>query len=90
MMTRARIAAVAIIATGLAGAPVVFAQDQTDQAPTMNQDDMGDMMQGGDMSGMMNMMSQMGEMMEACTKMMQAATPDDATPGEGEEPGSPG
>ena len=90
MMTRATIAAVAIIATGLAGAPMVFAQDQTDQAPAMNQDDMQDMMRGGNMGGMMNMMSQMGEMMDACTKMMQAMTPDEATPGEKEEPGAPG
>ena len=90
MMKRARITAVAIIATGLAGAPFVFAQSQPDQTPPMNQEDMQDMMRGGDMMGMMNMMSQMGEMMGACTKMMQAMTPDDETPEEGEKPGSPG
>jgi len=90
MISKARTAALAIVATGLAGAPMVFAQDQIDQAPPMNQDDMRDMMQGGDMGGMMNMMSQMSEMMEVCTKMMQAATPDEDAPEGGEEPGSPG
>ena len=90
MISKARTAALAIVAIGLAGAPVVFAQDQTDEAPAMNQEDMKGMMQGGEMGGMMGMMSQMGEMMSACTKMMQAMTPDEETPGEGEEPGSPG
>jgi hypothetical protein len=38
--------------------------------------------------GMMNMMTQMNEMMGACTKMMQAMTP--KAPAEGAAPGSPG
>jgi hypothetical protein len=31
------------------------------------------MMQGGDMMGMMNMMTQMNKMMELCNKMMEAS-----------------
>ena len=88
--------AAATIATGLAGIPVVFAQSQPGQAPetgspAMAPNQMQDMMQGGgNMMGMMNMMSQMNEMMGACTKMMQAMTPGEETPNGGEEPGSPG
>jgi len=91
MNSIAKIVALVIVATGLAGAPTVFAQNQTDQtpqaeAPAMNPDEMEGMMQGG----MMGMMTQMNEMMGACTKMMQAMTPDERTPDEGEEPGNPG
>jgi hypothetical protein len=85
--------AFAIIAIGLAGVPAVLAQHQQApeaEAPAAKPDDMQDMMQGGDMMGMMNMMKQMNEMMGACTKMMQAMTTGEKTPGEGEEPGNPG
>lgn len=95
MMNRTKTIAAAIIAAGLVGAPVAFAQSQPGQAPesetpAMSPNEMEDMMQGGGMMGMMNMMSQMSEMMGACTKMMQAMTPGTETPGDGEEPGSPG
>jgi len=88
-------AALAILAAILAGAPVTFAQDQPGQepeseAPAMDQDEMQDMMGGGDIMGMMNMMTQMNEMMGACTKMMQAMTPGEGMPDEGEEPGNSG
>ena len=73
------IGALAIIAIGLAAAPAVFAQNESGQVPQVETPAAkpGDMegMMGGDMSGMMNMMTQMNEMMSACTKMMQAMTP---------------
>jgi hypothetical protein len=54
--------------------------------PAMNSNDMQD----GEMTRMMNMMTEMNEMMGACTKMMQAMTPDEETPEDGEEPSNPG
>ena len=85
----------AIMAVGLAAALPVFAQNETGQAPqaetpAMKPGDMEGMMGGSDMSGMMNMMTQMNEMMGACTKMMQAMIPDATTPDDGEAPGNPG
>lgn len=96
MNSISRTVGLAIMAIGLAGAPAVFAQEGASQAPqtetpAAKPDDMQDMMQGGDtsgMMGMMNMMTQMNEMMGACTKMMQAMTP--KAPTEGTTPGSPG
>lgn len=102
MMKRVSAIAAAIIASGLIGAPVALAQSQTDQMPKseapamspngmpdMKQGMMPDMKQGGDMMGMMTMMSQMQAMMEACTKMMQAMTPGEGMQGD-TAPGSSG
>ncbi len=85
----------AIMAVGLAAALPVFAQSETEQTPqaetpAMKPGDMEGMMGGGDMSGMMNMMTQMNEMMGACTKMMQAMIPDAVTPDESEALKNPG
>ena len=85
----------AIMAVGLAAALPVFAQSETEQTPqaetpAMKPGEMEGMMGGGEMSGMMNMMTQMNEMMGACTKMMQAMIPDAATPDESEAPKNPG
>ena len=79
------ISAATVVLFGLAGASASIAQDQSAPAPETEAPAAapnGTMMQGGDMGGMMGMMTQMNEMMEACTKMMQARTPeDDETPG---------
>ncbi len=90
MKNTSRTVGLAIMAIGLAAAIPVFAQSATEtapqaDAPAMKPNDMGQMMEGG---GMMNMMTQMNEMMSACTKMMQAMTP--KTPNEGETPSNPG
>lgn len=82
------ISAVTVVLFGLAGAPASIAQDQAapapeTEAPAAAPND--DMMRGGDMGGMMGMMTQMNDMMEACTKMMQAKTPDSE-----DEPGDSG
>ena len=74
------ISAVTVVLIGLAGASASIAQDQAapapdTEAPAAAPND--NTMPGGDMGGMMGMMTQMNEMMEACTKMMQARTPDD-------------
>ena len=88
------------VAAGLIGASGAFAQnsDQATQgdAPAAAQDNMQGMMgggtnQGGDMNGMMgmmNMMAQMNDMMGACTKMMQAMTPNQNAPDQ--QQGNPG
>lgn len=62
----------------------VLAQDGTGAAPhtetpAMKPNDMDQMMQGGgdNMMGMMNMMTQMNDMMSACTKMMLAVAPEE-------------
>ena len=60
------------------------------EAPAAAQDTMQDMMGGQEggmdgMMGMMNMMTQMNEMMGACTKMMQAMTPEEGAPAEQDE-----
>ena len=90
------------VAAGLIGASGAFAQDAGQPAqgepPAAAQDDMQGMMggetnQGGGMEGMMgmmNMMAQMNEMMGACTKMMQAMTPNQNAPDQQQEQGNPG
>ena len=74
--------AMSLVAAGILAAPVAFAQTQTEQptSPSMSSDEMQGMMQGGDMMGMMNMMTQMNEMMQTCNQMMKAAMPDEETP----------
>jgi hypothetical protein len=71
-------AAAAAFAAGLAAAPL-HAQDSTESGSgammegggMMGQDGAGGMM-GQENAGMMNMMTQMNEMMTTCNKMMQA------------------
>ena len=70
--------ALALLAS-MVGASGAFAQSKpsTNQpakvdAPAAAPEKMQDMMQGGNMMGMMDMMTQMNEMMTACTKMMTA------------------
>ena len=71
--------AVAAALAAVLAVPPAFAQGEGEPAP-------GQMMQGGDMSGMqgmmgmMQMMQQMAPMMAACTKMMQATTPQPMPP----------
>ena len=69
---KALLAAAALIA-GLTAATTVFAQGQPaakeQAAPGMMQ---GQGMMGQQGDGMMKMMTRMSEMMETCTKMMQA------------------
>jgi hypothetical protein len=64
------IALTAMLITGFAAIPALYAQEP---APSGEQ---GSMMMGQDgmsgMMGMMQMMSQMGPMMETCNEMMQA------------------
>lgn len=74
--------AMSLVAAGVLAAPVAFAQSQTEEptSPSMNSDEMQGMMQGGDMMGMMNMMTQMNEMMQSCNEMMKAMQSDDEAP----------
>lgn len=77
------------VAAGLIGASGALAQSTTQpkqgEPPAAAQENMQGMMEGGGMMGMMNMMSQMNDMMGACTKMMQAMTPEEGAPGEQDE-----
>jgi hypothetical protein len=57
------------LALGLAAAPALYAHESGKPGGSM----MGPGMMGGDM---MNMMGQMGQMMDHCNKMMQGATDD--------------
>jgi hypothetical protein len=63
--------ALAVLTTG--SAFYVFAADSQTSPPMSGM--MGGMMQGGqhDMSGMMNMMQQMNQMVENCNAMMKSA-----------------
>lgn len=85
MKTPLRLACATALAAALA-APPAIAQSESAPAPgqMMPEGGMtGGGMMGGDMSGMMGMMQmmqQMAPMMEACTKMMQAAAPQPMTP----------
>ncbi len=85
MQNLTTISAVTVVLFGLAGASASIAQDQSapapeTEAPAAAPND--NMMQGGDMGGMMGRMTEMNKMMEACTKMMQTKTPgDDGKPG---------
>ena len=82
-MTPLKLACATALAAALA-APPAIAQNESAPAPGPMMPG-GDMM-GGDMSGMqgmmgmMQMMQQMAPMMEACTKMMQAAAPQPMAP----------
>lgn len=60
----------AIIGGGLAIVSPLLAEDAQPPSGAMKGDDM---MGGGDMKGMMNMMTQMSQMMESCNKMMQSS-----------------
>jgi hypothetical protein len=68
------------IGTALVASPALYAQSTQANPPTgqgMMGQGTGQGMMGGDMAGMMKMMGQMGQMMEACSKMMQGS----ASPG---------
>ena len=74
-MTPLKLASAAALAAILAAPPAIA---QNESAPAPGQMMPGGDMMGGDMSGMMQMMQMMqamAPMMEACTKMMQAAAP---------------
>ena len=58
-----------MLGAGLAAAPAIYAHDSDGAGGSM----MGRGMMG--QGGMMGMMGQMNEMMQACTKMMQTASP---------------
>jgi protein CpxP len=62
-----------ILTTLSFGAALVTASTLLAQGPqTPANPPMGQGMMGGDMQGMMRMMGQMNEMMDACNKMMQS------------------
>ena len=62
------------LAVGLAAAPALYADDSAKPGGSMmGPGTMGPGMMGG---GMMNMMGQMGQMMEHCTQMMGGAADD--------------
>jgi hypothetical protein len=66
-----------MLGVGLIAAPSLYAQD--DQAPSGQKSGPGmmrDGMMGGGMGGMMNMMQQMGRMMEHCNTMMSGMSGD--------------
>ncbi|RDL48024.1 hypothetical protein BLJAPNOD_05251 [Ensifer sp. M14] len=73
----------------LAAAPIALAQNEPGAKPPAASENMQDMMKDGGtgMMPMMNMMTQMNDMMGACTKMMQAMMPTtDTAPKDGKQP----
>ena len=72
------LALVSLFFGGLTTTTPVFAKQSHHTSGSMKG---GDMMGGDDMMGMMKMMTQMNQMMESCTKMMQSATDGDHGPG---------
>lgn len=68
------LALASVLFGGFATATPVFAKENHHSSGAMKG---GDMMGGDDMMGMMKMMTQMNQMMENCTKMMQSSTDGD-------------
>ncbi len=74
------LAAAAALIAGIGTASAVYAhEDEESSGSMMGQGGMmqgspDNMMSGGHMMGMMNMMGQMSTMMETCNKMMQGMT----------------
>ncbi len=76
----------AMIGGGLAVVSPLLADDAQHPSGAMKGDDM---MGGGDMKGMTNMMMQMSQMMESCNKMMQSSLTGDHGSGKPDTPATP-
>jgi len=72
------LAVTSAVVAGLAAAPALYAHDSKESDGSMTgsgmMDRRGGMTGEGGMMSMMQMMQQMGPMMESCTKMMQTKT----------------
>ena len=80
------LAVAAVLGVGLASVSPLFAAESHHSSGAMKGDGM---MGGGDMKGMMNMMTQMNQMMESCNKMMQSSTNGDHGSGQPDGPAVP-
>ena len=80
------LAVAAVLGGGLATVSPLLAAEGHHAPGTMKGDGM---MGGGDMKGMMNMMTQMNQMMQSCNEMMQSSTNGDHGSGQPDGPAMP-